>query len=870
MIKTKKFIAVLLCLMLGIQSFAVLAESPAQNTQDYSIYPEIAVKLGILDASIMGRLNKNITRGELVAAIVHMRGLAGDAKSIFSDVAAEHPYAKEISCAYQSGYINGFGDGTFRPDEEATYAQLLKLLVYLAGYSELVESGLSVESVATKAKITKHINLSAAPSIKVGEAAQILVDVGSEVEALDISGFVDGGSKYSSNGQTIFNAYLDVYKKDAIISANANTGIYEQLDLGENMIMLGTQKMKDSTDNASKLIGCNVTAYVREPRDGKPELLYAHLNNENKITKIPALKLDDFKDGILYYVDENDEDEEVAIKLSSVAVIYNGVLTMVPSADDFKIETGSIELISNDGDKDIDVVKIEKYDNYIVDTYDKNSNILWFKFGDGMLNFEELDNVELTSSNNKALDLREVGEWDVVSVCQSKNNELVKVVYITGEVEGKVTAKYNKKDKMFEIDGVAYHVADVFMNNLYDEIYVGQSASFYFDIEGKIASYNLLGYSEKKFYYLAGIVSDGGMEIEAKAKLMDELGNISILPLASKVELDTVKKALKNSQELKELVALKPQIIIGKLNSSGELSYIDTKEDGGSLKVLNPSTEMQYKKNTMVFYKGTSQVSVSSKTIYMYVPQPGKKAQDDDYYIQKISGLSNNTKFAFTAYTDGDGIIADAIVRTHNPESGVSFAQDHAPAIVNEISKAINTNGDPSYKVSVYNTSGNLNTYYTEDENTFDGLTLEGKSYFPAKGDIVRVSTNRYGQIRGIQPVYCAVSGDIAGGSNPNTADILSVYRIQIAYAYSKDDHFVKTTTTKPLPEHLHTDAGLENLELKNLSVYKVCVYDSEKDLITVGNDLSVRDFISTNGLEASKMFIFERYLETGMVCIYR
>ncbi|MBR5505121.1 MAG: hypothetical protein IKV73_02280, partial [Clostridia bacterium] len=70
--------------------------------------------------------------------------------------------------------------------------------------------------------------------------------------------------------------------------------------------------------------------------------------------------------------------------------------------------------------------------------------------------------------------------------------------------------------------------------------------------------------------------------------------------------------------------------------------------------------------------------------------------------------------------------------------------------------------------------------------------------------------------------------------------------------------------------EHLHTTDGLENLELKNLSVYKVLVYDSKEDTVYKGDDFYVRDFMSTGGLEASKIFIYERYIETGMVCIYR
>lgn len=871
MIKTKRFFAVVLCMLISFQCVMAFAGESSESTRDNLLYPDIAVATGILDGDIMGRLDSNITRGELVSAVVRMSGTVGSAEKIFSDVELDHPYAKEITTAYKLGYINGFGDGTFRPDEEATYSQAIKLLVYLAGYGEIVEGGMNLETIAARIKVTSNIRLSQTPAIKVREAAEFLVCVGSEVKALETSGISGGAHEYSQSGESIFEAYLNISKQDGIISANSLGGIYEDIALGDNTVMLGNEKMADLTGKADKLLGYNVTVYVRKEKSNKPEILYAYENNMNQVIKIPASKLTGFDGKTFYYENEKGEDKEKAVKLASVATVYNGVLVKSPSLEDYSVETGSIVLIDNDDNGSIDVIKVEKYNNYIIDSYDPKSNTLWFKFGGGLMELDSIDNLTLISSDNKPVELRELVEWDVVSVASSKKNEIVTITYIAGEVEGTVTAMYDRAEKKMEIDGVAYDVANVFMDNLYDEIYIGQYANFYFDIEGKIASYNLLGYTEEQFMYLIGVESGSGLNVEPKIKLMDEKGEVKILPLADSVEVDGQKMKLKNTSDLAVLKALSPQIFLGKTNSSGAISYIDTangNDDG--LRVLSSNKEMQYKKNTMIFFKGNEQLSVSNKTVYMYVPQPGKKAQDDDYYIQSISGIGNNNKFTFTAYTNGDGLIADAIVRTHNPESGVSFTQDHAPVVVNEVTKAINNRGEASYKISIYNTNANGSTYYTESEHVCSNLELNGESYFPQKGDIIRISTNRYGEIRGIEPVYCQKTDSIAGETNPNTTDILSVYRIQTAYAYKKDEHVLLTTTTKPEAEHLYTVEGLENLELKNLNVYKVCVYDSKEDILTKGDGNALHDFITTGGAEASRVFVYERYLETGFICIYR
>jgi hypothetical protein len=46
----------------------------------------------------------------------------------FSDVAADHWAARFIAAAQSNGWIQGFGDGTFRPDEPITRAQVVTMI----------------------------------------------------------------------------------------------------------------------------------------------------------------------------------------------------------------------------------------------------------------------------------------------------------------------------------------------------------------------------------------------------------------------------------------------------------------------------------------------------------------------------------------------------------------------------------------------------------------------------------------------------------------------------------------------------------------------------------------------------------------------
>ena len=68
---------------------------------------------------------KAITRGEFSKLLVESLGIdASKAESNnFSDVPRNHPFYREISLLRDFGIMNGFSDGSFRPDTNMTRAE---------------------------------------------------------------------------------------------------------------------------------------------------------------------------------------------------------------------------------------------------------------------------------------------------------------------------------------------------------------------------------------------------------------------------------------------------------------------------------------------------------------------------------------------------------------------------------------------------------------------------------------------------------------------------------------------------------------------------------------------------------------------------
>lgn len=79
------------------------------------------------------RPDAGITRAEFAKMAAAYAELSGGTQSGFSDVPATHWAAPAIAALAEKGWINGYEDGTFRPDEGITRAQAVKILNALLG-----------------------------------------------------------------------------------------------------------------------------------------------------------------------------------------------------------------------------------------------------------------------------------------------------------------------------------------------------------------------------------------------------------------------------------------------------------------------------------------------------------------------------------------------------------------------------------------------------------------------------------------------------------------------------------------------------------------------------------------------------------------
>ena len=81
------------------------------------------------------RPNSPVTRAELTAVLTRVSGQSVKPKKCFRDVGASHWASAFVAAAQKNGWVNGYPDGTFRPDAPVTRAEATAIMNRVLGRS---------------------------------------------------------------------------------------------------------------------------------------------------------------------------------------------------------------------------------------------------------------------------------------------------------------------------------------------------------------------------------------------------------------------------------------------------------------------------------------------------------------------------------------------------------------------------------------------------------------------------------------------------------------------------------------------------------------------------------------------------------------
>ena len=617
----KKVLAVILSfgMILSASSIGVFAYSDVNETTTAGEAVGILSNLGILQGFEDGtfRPGETVTRAQMAAVICRMldyeetaQGNGGN--TVFSDVSASHWASGYINVAQQIGVINGYGDGTFLPENEVTYEQAVKMIVCALGYELAAKSKGGYPTGYLSIASSEGINKNAGG--KVGSPASrqtiaILVYNSLEVRLFDQQTWtLNGSDEYSKSDDTVLSKYLGVKKWEGVVTEVPFTeyassgyddsdtpyitidGFYREYNNGSYQKYENESKRADaSLVGAGGLLGRKVIAYIGDEEDDRTGnyMVYAisEKSNSNTVTSITSTQLVESDDS------EWNKNGKISYRKTGGTKVYDidlgtGVKFYVNyeretslgrycSTEDiasYLSEGGKIEVISNDNDDKADVVIISAYsDESVIKEAEEEDDIYTFTlYNNGALediDTEADDELVIIYKNGKIAYPEDLEEGDTVSTVEVGKD--VRILYVSSDsVTGKVSA-YDTYDNTVTIAGKEYELSP-FMNGSVKKL-GGEEGIFYLNCDGQISYNDSDSASSGNYGLFLAIGYYGGISQTHTVQIAMANGHVGEYDLSSKVKFYDENGDIILSGD--EDVAAKLAYMASGSTSAGKTSY---------------------------------------------------------------------------------------------------------------------------------------------------------------------------------------------------------------------------------------------------------------------------------------------------------
>ena len=204
----KRFLALFLAVSMAVSMLAMPAAAlgSASNTA-----VQTAITLGGMDAGQTGSLDAAVTRGAFARMLVAFSAYRESAASqgavgtLYKDVPGSSQWAPYIRIAVQQGWMNGYTDGTFRPDNAVTLEEACTAVLKLLGYKMTDLNGAFPAAQLNKAQelgLRSQLNRAQGQTVNYEDCAMLLYNALTANTA-------SGGAYGSTLGFTVANGQVD-------------------------------------------------------------------------------------------------------------------------------------------------------------------------------------------------------------------------------------------------------------------------------------------------------------------------------------------------------------------------------------------------------------------------------------------------------------------------------------------------------------------------------------------------------------------------------------------------------------------------------------------------------------------------------------
>ena len=203
----KRILALLLAVCISVSMLVLPASAAAANNTAV----QLAITLGAMDTSQTGALNAVVTRGAFAKMLTSFStfresaGAQGTVGTLYTDVPGTSPWAPYIRIAVQQGWLNGYTDGSYRPDNAVTLEEACTAVLKLMGYKMTELNGAFPNAQLNKAS---EIGLRTGLDRKQGEAMNY-EDMAVLLYNALTANTASGGAYGTTLGFTVSNGQVD-------------------------------------------------------------------------------------------------------------------------------------------------------------------------------------------------------------------------------------------------------------------------------------------------------------------------------------------------------------------------------------------------------------------------------------------------------------------------------------------------------------------------------------------------------------------------------------------------------------------------------------------------------------------------------------
>jgi len=631
----RKVLSFVLVLSLVLGSFGMAFAAPLSDVAGEKCEDAVNVltQLGVVSGYPDGTYKPDqvVTRAEMAVIIVRALGLADYATgtSSFSDMGGHwsNPY---VAYATSLGIIAGYPDGTFRPDKTVSYDEAATMLVAALGYTPESLTGTWPANYVTKAK-----TLGILDGIKAGSAGAVRGDIAImtfQTLGLDI-GYTNKDGEWKANGTED--------KPDTML-IRLGAELYGE---GEAFVVLGTEA---SVINLKPFLGAYVTAYQNSDeeiiaiKEVKSVFLTGTLDGEDGEDFYIGDDLTFTADGVEYTFDFIEEDYATNPGYKKFVNGEAGV-----DLGTFNNEIDYVLAVKVSGKKIKDVYSVAKWEP---DAH--------FRFASGDLEDDNFYGVSFALDDNDEIDM---DSFELLGVDSLDDIEKDNVVYIyakdfngtdeaisrievgTEVVTGTITKISSGK---YTVNGVAYEASAV-NSSVFSGLKLKDEVTFYLDYAGNV--YHAKKVSSEGGNYAILLKTENASESlsannDALVKLFLADGTTKVFSVDSELKNDLIDEGVWKNEDGTE-----PGTVVEYgLNKDGVIDYLVAVDING------PGEEKEL--TAKLTYNGVP--VASDAVLFSYTGEDNEEDKSDkaNYSVTTVA-KAKGSKFSAEYYKEDNKIL---------------------------------------------------------------------------------------------------------------------------------------------------------------------------------------------------------------------